>query len=740
MRVLRALGVLAVTGCVVLGAAVWFSLQDLPERLEVPYDEAARVQVFDRRGQPLSFTFAGEWNHYDQVKLYQVPESLQQAFLEAEDSRFYDHGGVDWWARLGAVWQNIRALRVVRGASTISEQVVRMLHPRRRSIFARVLEGIEAEILESRFSKSEILEFYLNQVPYAARRRGVVQAARYYFDRDLDTLTPREELALAVMVRAPHRLDLYRGGGKGVDARVKLLAQELQESGRLSTGELAEVRASSEFQVARPVVPLRADHFVRYVVSQEEVSGEGRKVRTTLDGALQGRVQSILDDRVRDLGDNNVSDGALLVVDNARGEVLAWVNVGEFGQEKGSQFDAILTPRQPGSTLKPFVYALALSRGWTAATVIDDSPLAQGVGAGLHNFRNYSRVYYGELPVREALGNSLNVPAVKTVQFTGKGEFLSFLRNAGFASLTKSADHYGEGLALGNGEVTLFELVQAYAALAHQGVFRKLRVLPGAMAGYSEERQIVSPEVSSIVSDILADPQARRREFGSGGLLRFPVETAVKTGTSTDYRDAWAIGYSDNFTVGVWLGNLNRQSMKEVSGARGPALVLRSVFAELERNRTTNPLYRSHRLARRTVCSHTGLLAGPSCPRADELFVPGSEPQGECLGGHSQGESVASGTDRAPSVSVTLPTPGLNMARDPRIPDDLEAFPFEISTTVPVQEVRWLVDGDEVARRPGTAPRYLWPLREGHHTVKARILAVGGGEELESNEVGFWVR
>lgn len=740
MRVLRALGVLAVAGFVCASAAVWFSLQELPERLEVPHDEAARVQVFDRRGRPLSFTFAGEWNHYDQVKLYQVPESLQRAFLEAEDSRFYQHGGVDWWARLSAVWQNIRALRVVRGASTISEQVVRMLHPRRRSIFARVLEGIEAEILESRFSKSEILEFYLNQVPYAARRRGVIQAARYYFDRDLATLTPREELALAVMVRAPHRLDLYRGGSKGVDARVRLLAQELEESGGLGTDELAEVRTSSEFEVARPVIPVRADHFVRYVVSQAEVSGESRRVRTTLDGALQERVQSILDDRVRDLGDNNVSDGALLVVDNARGEVLAWVNVGEFGQEKGSQFDAVLTPRQPGSTLKPFVYALALSRGWTAATVIDDSPLAQGVGAGLHNFRNYSRVYYGELPLREALGNSLNVPAVKTVQFTGKGELLSFLRNAGFSSLTKSADHYGEGLALGNGEVTLFELVQAYAALAHQGVFRKLRVLPGSVAAYSEERQIVSPEVSSIVSDILADPQARRREFGSGGLLRFPVETAVKTGTSTDYRDAWAVGYSDNFTVGVWLGNLNRQSMKEVSGARGPALVLRSVFAELERNRTTSPLYRSHRLARRTVCSHTGLLAGPSCPHNDELFVPGSEPHGECLGGHSQGEGVTSGTARAPSVSVTLPTPGLNMARDPRIPDDLEAFPFELSTTVPVQEVRWLVDGDEVARRPGVAPRYLWPLKEGHHTVKARVVVADGGEEFESSEVGFWVR
>lgn len=737
MGVRRALGIGAGAAVVGLSLAVLCSLRPLPGDLSLVVGQG-RPQVLDRARRPLSYSYAGEWNTDEQRALHDVPESLQRAFIEAEDARFFGHAGVDWAARLHAVWQNLRAGRIVRGASTITEQVVRMIHPRPRSLWARFIEGVEAWQLERRASKREILEFYLNQVPFAARRRGVAQAARYYWGRDLETLTVREQLALAVMVRAPERLDLYKGESPA-NMRVRQLAQRLSARGAMSDTERTEVQEEGSFSLSRPSIEIEADHFVRFVRSRTDDIDGGRQVRTTLDGSLQEKMRRILEDRVRDLSASNVTDGALLVVDNRTAQVLAWVNAGSFGQAPGSQFDAVVTPRQPGSTLKPFVYALAVSKGWTASTIVDDSPLSQGVGAGLHNFRNYSRIHYGPLPLRHALGNSLNVPAVKAIQHTGKGEFLAFLLEAGFRSLTKSADFYGEGLALGNGEVTLFELVQAYTALAHRGVWRPLKVHAHRDARDEQlVRQLVAPEVSSIIADILADPQARSREFGSGGLLRFPVETAVKTGTSTDYRDAWAVGFSDNFTVGVWLGNLNRSSMREISGARGPALVLRSAFAELERGRDTKPLFRSRTLSRRAVCSHTGELAGDDCPRSEELFVPGTEPQRSCAGLHAGFQPATSPAQQR--VSISLPTPGLNAARDPRIPDELEAFPFELSSSDGLGEVTWMVDGSEVATRPGKSPRFLWPLEAGHHVVKARAVSAASGDVLESDEVGFWVR
>ena len=727
---------------VAFGVSVQLSLRPMPKTLIPDASASTKRQVVDRYGHPLSYTFASGWNLSDARPLFSIPSLLQRAFIEAEDRRFYEHNGVDWRARLHATWQNIKAFRTVRGASTISEQVVRMLHPRRRSLWARFIEGIEALKLERTFSKQEILEFYLNQVPFAGNRRGVVQAARYLWDRDLETLTEREQLALAVIVRAPERLDLYKDV-HGLDRRIQQLADHMEGFGILSTESRAAVNEQT-FTLARGTLPVRADHFVRYVQSTVPETLEGR-FETTIRSDLQHQVQQILVHRVADLARKDVSDGAVLVVDNRSAEVIAWVNAGEFGTDTGSQIDAVITPRQPGSTLKPFLYARALSGDWNAATVINDSPIAEAVGAGIHTFRNYSRLHYGDISLREALGNSLNIPAIKTVQHVGGSEFLQFLRGAGFASLSKPADFYGEGLALGNGEVTLFELVQGYTALANQGTWRPLRVVRSNERGGTrgaKPRVLVSPEVASIIGNILSDPQARRREFGSDGILRFPIQTAVKTGTSTDYRDAWAVGFSERFTVGVWMGNLNRASMHEVSGARGPALVLRSVFAELHRTEETKPLFLSPSLSHRTVCPLTGNLAGEGCPHVEEIFIPGSEPEKVCTKHHEQ-SSEASLQANAPSneaIRIIMPTPGLNVARDPRIPDTLEALPFEIAAPGALSEVRWFVDDREVGVSKGTYQKFLWPLEAGHHTVKAAVFQSNETVPTETEAIAFWVR
>jgi penicillin-binding protein 1C len=387
--------------------------------------------------------------------------------------------------------------------------------------------------------------------------------------------------------------------------------------------------------------------------------------------------------------------------------------------------------------------------------MVDDKPLVEPVGTGLHTYRNYSRTHYGLLPVRDVLGNSLNIPAIKTIQFTGKPDFLRFLHTAGFESLTKPAEFYGEGLALGNGEVSLFELVQGYNALASRGVWRPLRVMYGDQqnAGSRTSRRLVSSEISSIISDILSDPQARRLEFGRDGALRLPVETAVKTGTSTDFRDAWAIGYSRNFTVGVWMGNLNRVSMFEVSGARGPALVLRSIFSKLEKLRESKDLYRSPTLTRLSICPLSGLLAARDCPQVQELFIAGTAPRDTCVKPHATdlhdpatAPSATTPSATAPSTTaphwarVALPSPGLRIARDPRIPDTSEAFAFELETSAQPLSVTWILNDIEVARRIGGQLRYLWQLKAGQHLLKAKVRFNAVDPEVETAPVEFFVR
>lgn len=717
------------------------SVRLFPNSLQFVEGELKKVQVLDRNGVPLSLTYHNDWNIQEQRVLSAMPPFLVNSFIFAEDKRFYTHSGVDWWARLHSVVQNVLAGRSVRGASTITEQVVRLLHPRPRTIWSRWIEGNEAVSLEKRFSKSEILEFYLNQVPFGGRRRGVAQAARYYWDRDLDTLSKKEMLALAVIVRAPAKLDLRRNV-KAPLAAIDRLAKRLALNDLITVDELQETAADT-LQIAPPKFPSYASHFVHYVHSRvvdPQKYTRGR-VLSTIDASLQQRVNEILESRVKDLERREVADGAVLVVDNRTGEILAWVNAGDFENAKaGSQIDAVLTPRQPGSTLKPFLYALAISKGWTASTIINDAPLAQAVGLGMHNYRNYSRTFYGKIRLREALGNSLNVPAIKAIKFTGKSAFLNWLKELGFGTLKQHSDFYGEGLALGNGEVSLYELVQAYRVIANHGVYTPLTALrrPDGEVRRDERRQVMSSKVSSLIADILADPQARRREFGSGGILQLPVQTAVKTGTSSDYRDAWAVGFSEHFTVGVWMGNLNRFSMREVSGAVGPALVLRSVFAELNRRQDTRGLYVSPQLISRTVCAETGELAAPHCPTINEWFLPEHEPKELC---HSHATEVGE-QFVAPQADpvITFPTPGLQMALDPRIPDSLEYFPFELNSDISLKRAEWLVDGLVAGTSSMASGRFLWPLNRGRHTVQARVWLADARGERSTPVVGFRVR
>jgi penicillin-binding protein 1C len=721
-------GGLLLTAAGVLAWKTVNNLQPLPASLDFENGNIRKVQILDRNRIPLTVTYQNRWNIHDHTPLHGIPPLLQHAFVMSEDRRFYQHHGVDWRARLMALFQNIRSFRAVRGASTITEQVVRMWNLRPRTLWSRWLEGFEATRLEKDFSKGQILESYLNQIPYAAKRRGVVQAARYYFDRDLDTLSHPETLALAVMVRAPGRLDPHKNPGP-LKKPILHLARKMLKEKQIPQAVVNHLQSVS-LQCRKASLTVRAEHFVHHLYNTTPPYrlAPMNRLRTTLSAPLQQKLQAILDQRLGDLKGKDVHNGAILVVDHEENEVLAWVNGGKSKNGAAeSWIDAVTTPRQPGSTLKPFLYAMALEKGWTAATRVDDRPLSAPVGHGLHTYHNYSRIHYGPLPLRHALGNSLNIPAVRTIQFVGVDGFLNGLRRLGIHNLHQHPDHYGEGLALGNGEITLLELVGAYTVLANCGVYRPLKTLMGNGERERRMAKVFTPETTSIIGSILSDPDARRLEFGQGSLLRFPVQTAVKTGTSSDYRDAWAVGYNDRFTVGVWMGNLDHGATLGVTGATGPALILRSVFGELNRNRKTRPLYVSPRLTKRDICQESGLSDDGRCVTVSEWFAPGTEP-----------EIRPSPNPARKRPYLQRPSHGLQLALDPRIPDDHEAFQFQMANLPTNATISWYVDGKPAATT--TTRTYLWPLSKGTHRVMAKVWSSQLTPPIETNWVNFMVK
>jgi penicillin-binding protein 1C len=685
----------------------YYTIADLrptPQSLRAVLADVEHKQIVDRWGEPLNITYQNKWNVHDLVEIHDMPEFLKQAFIISEDQRFYEHSGVDWLARLAAIITNVKAMRKVRGASTITEQVVRMLHSRPRTIWSRWLEGFEAAELEQHFSKTQILEFYINQAPYAANRRGVAQAARYYFNRSINTLNNKEMLALVVLVRAPSYLDLWRDAQK-VNTRINLLAEQLLAQGIISAQQKRTL-ISQQLSLKKPQLNIQADEFLRHVKTHPLIKYvTSPRVRATLDATLQRNIQAMLDKRIANLQTQKVKNGAVLVVDHTTAEILAWVVAGKTG--KGNTparfIDAVMTPRQPGSALKPLLYALALEKGWNAATIINDAPLTEAVASGLHSYQNYSGAFYGKVTLRTALANSLNIPALKTLQYVGAENYLNYLTKLGFSGLRQPISFYGDGIALGNGEVSLYQLVRAYSAMANDGIFRELKIFVDELDLATPQR-LFKAEIASLIANILSDSQARKLEFGMHSILNLPVQTAIKTGTSSDYRDSWAIGFNYRYVVGVWLGNLDQQPTDGITGATGPALLLRSIFARLNAGQQTQPLAIHKGLLKFDVCSDPD---SQICQPYTEWFVAGTEPKADTFT-----------KAMVKPILLRRPTHGLNIAYDPRLSNEAQFFEFYIQGITSNETVKWYINDQEFITKGG---KYLWQLQKGKHEVMATI-------------------
>ncbi len=639
-------------------AAAIFIATPLPDGL-LSYQRVASTRVLDRQGVLLREFTNADGTRAVPLGAGEIPPRVKAAFLAAEDEGFDSHPGVSVRAVLRAAWQNASAGRVVAGGSTITQQLARLLVPRERTLLGKVGEALWAMRLEAHASKPEILAQYLSRIPLGNGLLGVQAAANVYFGRDAAALSWAEAATLAAIPKGPALFNPYRHPDR-LAGRQRWVLGRLLDSGQLSADE-AQAFGSESTDLQAFDHAFLAPHFVEQVRRWNEAQGDRRaaEINTTLDAELQRDVEDVVRDELRRLEGRAVSSAAVLVLDNATGEVLAYVGSKDFGDEETlGQNDGVRMRRQPGSTLKPFVYAESFARGQTAARVLSDIERTFGEAGRPYAPKNYDRKTHGPVRAREALANSYNVPAVEVADQLGVPRVLERLRAAGFDSLTQPPEYYGLGLVLGDGEVSLWELARAYAGLARGGVVHPLTTIQAAkeasgarlpIAPDFERRRFVSRDAALLVTDILSDNAARVRAFGNDSVLRLPFPVAAKTGTSKGYSDNWTVGFTQERTVAVWAGNFDGSPMQLVSGISGAGPMFRRVMLRAMRNVAPAPLISDvdrQKFVTVEICPLSGLRAGPHCAaHAAEHFLRGTAPTAAC--DMHDGVAAVPGTDAA---------------------------------------------------------------------------------------------
>ncbi len=559
-------------------------LLPLPASLLAPLPES---RVFlDYEGGKLRHPLWNSDFRHRKVPLTEIPLLLRRATLAAEDARFPNHGGIDFLALSRSVRDRFSSGRFTSGASTITQQLIKISSPRgRRDGMRKFREMILARQLEMRWDKDQIFEAYLNRLDYGNMARGCYTAAETYFQKPLAHLSLAESALLAGLPQGPSRLDPFRNRERALQRRNWVLGRML-ELGMVS--QESYTQACQEPLILKPLPSVAtAGHVLDILDSRDpENSTElNQSIRTTIQAPLQDAIQAVVKRELQAMQETGADTAAVVVIELATGHVQALVGSQDYAEK---QFNAALAPRSAGSTLKPFTYALALENGWHPTSLLADVPAHYRGEAGLVTFHNYDRRHRGPVLLREALACSLNVPALGLLNTLGGAQpLLDTLHQAGLTTLDRTAAHYGLGLTLGNAEVTLLELVNAYAALGRQGLWFPYHLL--AAQPHATQRRIFSPQTCWLISTALSDNAARSAAFGIQSVLRLPFPTAVKTGTSTDFRDNWCVGHTSRHAVGVWVGNSRGRPLQGISGVSGAGPIFREALLQIYAKPDTPP-------------------------------------------------------------------------------------------------------------------------------------------------------
>lgn len=595
----------------------WFAVPfAVPIPAGLSRDPAASPVLLDRHGEPILHLTLPDSSRAAPVPLEEIPPDLVACTIAAEDKRFYQHGGIDLLATARAGRDFILHRRVVSGASTITQQLVKISSPpARRHPLTKIREALAARRLEMTWTKKEILTAYLNRLDYGNLRIGSAEAARFYFQKPLADLSLAECALLAGLPQAPSRLNPIRHPQRSTVRRNTVL-DRLAAAGTHDTARIQAARAE-------PITlrPLAERTPAPWLAAQAAGS---TSLTTTLDLPLQRDLEAIVREETAKLKEANLRHAAVVVIHNPTGEILGLVSSADWNDLRGGQLNGALSPRSPGSTLKPFTYLLAMQRNHRIpASILADIPSPFRTPQGLDLPENYDRQYRGPVTLRAALACSLNVPALREMNLLGGPAPLhALLGNLGLTTLGDDPEFHGLGLTLGNAPVRLLELTNAYATLARQG-----RQFPAILfpATLDDGQQVFDARNAWLIADILSDQQARAPSFQPGGPLDLPFRCAVKTGTSSDFHDNWCVGFTPEFTVGVWAGNFEHQPMKGLSGIAGAGPIFHRAMVRLHRDAKPSWYPRPAGLAGITIDPRTGKTVPDGTKNSRTDFAPVDE-------------------------------------------------------------------------------------------------------------------
>ncbi len=645
-------GLLGLLTVIVLGfigafaVFAWFS-RDLPSPGKLSETTDSSTVFYDRNGKILYEVYKDK-NRFP-VGVKDISKYMKEATISIEDKDFYKHSGISERGMIRA-FLNILMGKRIQSGSTITQQLIKNILLDSRQVASRkIKEIILASEVERRYTKDQILEMYLNEVPYGGSFWGIGSAARGYFGKDPKDLNILESAILAGLPQSPSVYSPFIGRKDAWKTRAKAVLRRMREDGYITSKQEADSSKQMEsMKFSSPKLSINAPHFVFYVKDQiekeygEALLNQGLRVKTTLSLEIQNKIQSIVHDEIEKLKDYDLGNSAVVVLDSQTGEILAMVGSYDFNNEEFGKFNATLGLRQPGSTLKPFAYALAFEKGYTPATVLMDvQTVFHSEGMKDYIPVNYNGKFNGPIQIRFALGNSLNIPAVKMLAMLGLKDFMTKADDLGMHTLAPTSENMrrlGLSMVLGGGEVTLLDLTRAYTALARGGSVTEtqdideIKSFDGKILFKSvkaKEKKVYSPEVAFLISHILSDNNARAMEFGTRSYLNVPGKTvAVKTGTSNDKRDNWAVGYTKSITVGVWAGNNDNHAMNQkiASGATGASSIWYKIMNELLKSYGDGIMDKPDDIEATMIDAYLGGLPKDGYPTRSEYFIKGTEP------------------------------------------------------------------------------------------------------------------
>ena len=692
---------------IVLCVAAWYTIPFFvtPPQLPVAGDSL----VLDRNGKFLGL-IPGQ-DGYRHQPLQELPQELARCLVAAEDARFYSHGGVDLLAAGRAAWHRMRGTSLS-GASTLTMQLVKLCNPpAERNYGTKLQEALQARALEYRYSKDELLLAYINTADFGNQCRGAEAAALFYFGKHAAELQTHEAALLAALVRAPSRLDPLRHPQAAL-VRRNMILTKLGEPTDAPLGVQAHRINAPTFLGTTPGT-------------------------LTLDAALQNDIAAIALQELQQLYRHNVSQAAVVVIDNRTGELLVALPAADPTSQRGGHLNGTAIPRSAGSTLKPFVYLQAFGNGAWPATVMADVPTLYRSEDGIRAPGNYNDFYMGPISIRKALACSQNVPAMEALNhYGGITPLLNTLRALGM-SLSGDKQEYGLGLAIGNAHVTLTSLAHAYSTLARNGT--QLPLYTHLPHPADAPTALLNPQHCFQIAHILSDTAARTPAFGEGACLRFPFPCAAKTGTSSDYRDNWCCGFTAEYTVAVWVGNFDNSPMLNISGISGAGPIFHRVMMRLQEYNGAPLSFptRPNGLQEVQVDTRTGTLATDATPhtaRATELATaeqlaalptPKLDPKGRVIldaryadwfahHGNRRHFVVDTTADSGRRPTILIPAHGTTALLDPTLPHNGRYL--ELRATMPPATTTWQSPSLPIIERNGRTYAILTP---GQHTIRA---------------------